>query len=84
MKFRYEAKHDDYMLIGSEYVSYGGATNDGSGTTSTNYLTGIQTENINEFDYEKEELNPLPEKRIEVSTDLVAIGELNSENFYDY
>ena len=84
MKFRYEATYEDYVLIGSEYVSYGGATHDGSGTVSTNYLTGVQTENLNEFDSETEELNELPEKRNTVSKDLVSISEINGENFYDY
>jgi hypothetical protein len=47
-------------------------------------LTGVQTENLNEFDSETEELNELPEKRNTVSKDLVSISEINGENFYDY
>ncbi len=84
LKFRYEAKYQDFMLIGSEYESYGNATNDGSGNISTNYLTGVQIETLNEFDYEQEELIELPQKRNKVSTDLISISEITGDNFYNY
>ena len=65
-KFRYDKKYDDYVLIGSEYNSYGNAANDGSGNRSINYLAGKRIDQFNEFDYEKEELIKLDPVTIKV------------------
>jgi hypothetical protein len=81
LKYRFEKKYNNYMLIGSENNYYGNATNDGSGNVSTNYLAGVRTENLNEWNEKKEELIELPEVKTKVSKTLVPLSNLNENNF---
>lgn len=85
-KFRYDKKHDDYVLIGSEYNSYGNAAGDGSGNRSINYLTGKRIDKFNEYDYEKEELIELEPKETKVpsvKTKPIFLKALNNDSCFD-
>lgn len=85
-KFRYDKKYDDYVLIGSEYNSYGNATNDGSGNRSTNYLSGKRIEKFNEFDYENEELielDPVTTKIPSTKEKPLFLKDFNQESCFD-
>lgn len=84
LKYRYNKKLDNYVLIGSEHNDYGNATNDGSGNISTNYLAGVRLENLNEWNQEKEELIVLPEVKLKVSKTPIPLSRLNEENVLDF
>lgn len=59
-KFRYDEKLKQIKLIGFDNNQYGGATNDGSGLSSYNLITGQYEANWNHFDEKKNELVPVP------------------------
>lgn len=62
LKFRFESKYQDYMLIGSEYNNYGSASIEDDSNTSTNFLTGkriIKTNRKSETKNIGKELKPI-------------------------
>jgi hypothetical protein len=59
-KFRYDKKSRQVILIGYDTSNYGNLSNDGSGYSSYNLLTGYYEANWNSFDETKNELVPLP------------------------
>jgi hypothetical protein len=59
-KFRYDNKLKKIILIGYDNTQYGNATNDGSGSSSYNLLTGNYVANWNSFGEKKNDLIALP------------------------
>ncbi|PKV52280.1 hypothetical protein ATE84_4391 [Aquimarina sp. MAR_2010_214] len=82
VKFRFEKKHNDYMLIGSEYNNYGNAVHDGAGNTSINFLTKTKIKKISKYDHEKEKLIELKPVVTKIEEDLVSITQINDLNIY--
>ena len=60
-KFRFDKKLKEVILIGFDTVQYGMATNNGSGKSSYNLLTGKYKASWNHFNESKNKLEPLPE-----------------------
>lgn len=75
LKFRYESKYKNYMLIGSEYHNYGNAMQDGAGTISSNFLEGTRISTIDRKKTTKIEMKIKPISAIDDHT----IYELISE-----
>jgi hypothetical protein len=77
-KIRYEAKYDDYMLIGSEELSHGNSalSDETAGTISTNYLSGVRLEKYERFDEKTNRVVRLPEKKSTVSKALKPFSEM--------
>jgi hypothetical protein len=84
LKIRYEDKHDNYMLIGSDEMTSGNyeMMEGTAGTISTNYLTGIRLINYNKYDEEKGSI-VLPEKKLKVSKNLKPLSEISNTNCND-
>lgn len=84
LKFRYENKYNDYMLIGSEQFTSGNSVllEGKAGTISTNYLTGVRLINFNKYDEEKGSV-VLPEKKEKVSKQLKSLSEISNSNYDD-
>jgi hypothetical protein len=59
-KFRYDKAGGDLRVIGYDSENFGPASNDGSGTSSYNLLTGDYIANWNHYDEKKEKLIALP------------------------
>ena len=59
-KFRYDTKLLRVVMIGFDTKSYGNATNDGSGTSSLNLLTGTYEGKWKKFDTKTKKLNKKP------------------------
>jgi hypothetical protein len=59
-KLRYDNIVGDFRVIGYDSENFGPATNDGSGKSSHNLLTGDYVANWNHFDEQKEKLVALP------------------------
>ena len=59
-KFRYDKKQQKIILIGYDNNQYGNASNDGSGSSSYNLITGNYEANWYSFDENKNELFLLP------------------------
>jgi hypothetical protein len=60
LKFRYDKKLKNIMLIGFDDEQYGGATNDGSGKSSYNLSTGLYEASWYHFDEKQNKLIPFP------------------------
>lgn len=60
LKFRYDKAKGDFRVIGYDSENFGPASNDGSGKSSYNLLTGDYVANWNHYDMEKEQLIPDP------------------------
>lgn len=56
-QFRYDSKTKKIQLIGMSRYEFGNATNDGSGESSVNLLTGDYIGNWNYYDEKKKGLN---------------------------
>ncbi|EZH71746.1 hypothetical protein ATO12_06150 [Aquimarina atlantica] len=82
VKFRFEKKHNNYMLIGSELNNYGNATHDGAGNTSINFLTKTKIKKLFAYDHEKEKLNDLKPVITKIEEDLISITQINDLNIY--
>jgi hypothetical protein len=69
-KFRYDSKLKKIILIGYDNTQYGNATQDGSGSSSYNLLTGNYVANWNSFDEKKNKLIALPpiSKKLPIKT----------------
>lgn len=83
LKFRYEQKFKDVMLIGIEANNYGNAVSDGSGNTSINYLSGLKIINENKWNEQKEELEELPEQKIKFNQPLKSISDIDYDTMFD-
>ncbi len=59
-KLRYDKTQGDFRVIGYDSENFGPATNDGSGKSSYNLLTGDYVANWNHFDMKQEKLIALP------------------------
>lgn len=59
-KFRYDKVRGDFRVIGYDSENFGPATNDGSGKSSYNLLTGDYVANWHHFDMKQEKLIALP------------------------
>ena len=59
-KFRWDAAAKDFRLIGYATESFGNATNDGSGKSSLNILTGAYEAAFNVWDEKRQKLVALP------------------------
>ncbi len=82
IKFRFEKKYNDYMLIGSELNNYGNATHDGAGNTSINFLTKTKVKKTLEYDHEKEELKELKPVVTKIEEDLISITQISDLTIY--
>lgn len=82
VKYRYEPKYGDFMLIGKEYHDYGSAS-DGPRQVSINYLTGIKHIDESYWSEESEVLEALPQKKEKVSKTLQALSSLNWDTLYN-
>ena len=82
IKFRFEKKYNDYMLIGSELNNYGNATHDGAGNTSINFLTKTKIKKLLECDYEKEKLKELKPVVTKIEEDLISITQISDLTIY--
>ena len=71
LKFRYESKYKNYMLIGSEYNNYGNAIHDGAGNISSNFLAGKRVSTIG------------GKKTIEIAKELKPISAVDDYNIYE-
>ncbi|MFC7444780.1 hypothetical protein [Mesoflavibacter profundi] len=71
LKFRYESKYKNYMLIGSEYNNYGNAMQDGAGNISSNFLAGKRISTID------------GKKTTKVDKDLKPISAIDDYNIYE-
>jgi hypothetical protein len=82
VKYRYEPKYGDFMLIGKEYHDYGSAS-DGPRQVSINYLTGVKHIDESYWSEESEALEALPRKKEKVSKTLQALSSLNWDTLYN-
>ncbi|WP_074408691.1 MULTISPECIES: hypothetical protein [Aquimarina] len=82
IKFRFEKKHNDYMLIGSELNNYGNATHDGAGNTSINFLTKTKIKKLLAYDHEKEKLKELQPVVTKIEESLISITQISDLNIY--
>ena len=82
VKYRYEPKFGDFMLIGKEYHDYG-SVSDGPRQVSINYLTGIKHIDESYWSEESEALEALPRKKEKVSKNLQPLSQLNWDALYN-
>ena len=82
LKFRYEIKDGDFMLIGKDYTDYGGMA-DGPGKVSINYLTGVKLTNNSTWDDETEEVLELAQVKESFNQPLQSLSTINLDQMYD-
>lgn len=83
VKFRYEKKHQDFMLIGKEYSNYGSGSMEGVARKSINYLTGLSITVKTKIDEEKEEMVELPPQKARFSKALKPLSVLDEDGLYE-
>jgi len=71
LKFRYESKYENYMLIGSEYNNYGNAMQNGAGNISSNFLAGKRISTID------------GKKTTNVDKELIPISAIDDYSIYE-
>lgn len=76
LKFRYEKKHENYMLIGSDLYS------NSSGTTSTNYLTNNRIKTLDKNAHYNQGLKEDKIISTKLNQDLVPLSGISDENIY--
>lgn len=82
VKFRYEPKYQDVMVIGKEALFYGSGEY-GPSRASINYLSGVKIYTATKWANEGEDIVDLPEERSKVSRELVPLSKVNLDTLYD-
>jgi hypothetical protein len=83
-QFRFNAKAKKIQLIGMSRYEFGNASNDGSGESSVNLLTGKYIGNWNYYDMKNEELVSLPVITVKMSFKPVYLEGFSDEVYFDY
>jgi hypothetical protein len=83
-QFRFNKKAKKIQLIGMSRYEFGSASNDGSGESSVNLLTGNYIGNWNYYDMEKEELISLPAIVLKMSFKPVYLEAFEDDIYFDY
>ena len=79
LKYRFSTTLKQVQLIGFNNIQYGNATQDGSGTSSYNLLTGIYEANWNKFDYKKNRLISIPKIKSKLPAKTYLLNKLNDK-----
>lgn len=77
LKFRFENKYKDYMLIGSEYDSYS------YGQISSNYVTKVRIKKPYKNAHHSHTLKIKKPTRIKLQNDLIPLSGFGDSNIYD-
>lgn len=87
-QFRYNPKTKKIQLIGMSRYEFGNATNDGSGESSVNLLTGDYIGDWNYFDYsaknENGELIKIPTIKTKMKFKIINLEDFGEEIYFGY
>jgi len=83
-QFRYNSKTKKIQLIGMSRYEFGNATNDGSGESSVNLLTGDYIGNWNYYDMEKDSLIKIPTIRTKMKFKTINLEDFSDETYFNY
>lgn len=83
-QFRYNTKTKKIQLIGMSRYEFGNATNDGSGESSVNLLTGDYIGNWNYHDGDKDKLIKIPTIKTKMKFSLINLEDFGEETYFGY
>ena len=83
-QFRYNPKTKKVQLIGMSRYEFGNATNDGSGESSVNLLTGDYIGNWNYYDLQKDKLIKIPSIKTKMTFKTMNLEDFSDERYFHY
>ena len=83
-QFKYNSKTRKIQLIGMSRYEFGNASNDGSGESSVNLITGNYIGNWNYLDWESDKLIKIPTIQTKMYFKTINLEEFGEDVYFDY